>query len=51
MKGSTLLQNVMQYDDSCVVNFWRANKNSANWCAQHSWEIPRETVNLILLAL
>ena len=25
-----------QHGDSCVVNFWRETKNSANWCAQQS---------------
>ena len=32
----TLPQNVMQHVDSCVVNFWRENKNSVNWCVQQS---------------
>ena len=51
VNGQTLPQNAMQHDDSCVVNFWRVNKISANWCAQQSWEIPRKTDNLILLNL
>ena len=29
--GYTLSQNVMLHDVSCDVNFWRENKNSANW--------------------
>ena len=36
VNGYTLPQNAMQNHDSYVVNFWRENKNSANWCAQQS---------------
>ena len=32
----TLPQSAMQYDDSCVVNFRRENKNRPNWCAKQS---------------
>ena len=28
----------MRHDDSRVVNFWRENKYSANWCAKQSRE-------------
>ena len=31
-----LPKNALQHGDSCVVNFWRETKNSANWCAQQS---------------
>ena len=48
---SSLPQNVMQRDDSCVDNFWRENKNSADWCAQQSYGIPRKMANLTLLTL
>ena len=51
VNGYTLPQNAMQHDDCCVVNFWRVNKNSANWCVQQSWGIPRKTANLMLLNL
>ena len=36
VNGLTLPQKAMQHHDSYVVNFWRENKNSANWCAQQS---------------
>ena len=49
--GKHYPQNAMQHDDSYVVNFWRVNKNSANWCTQQSWGNPRKTANLILLNL
>ena len=48
---STLSQNAVQHDRSCVVNFWREYKNSAYWCAKQSKGIPRKTANLILLTL
>ena len=41
----------MQQDHSRVVNFWRENKNRANWCAHQSEGIPVKTTNLILLTL
>ena len=36
VNGLTLPKNALQHDDSCVVNFWRVNKDSVNWCAQQS---------------
>ena len=36
VNGLKLSQNAMQHKDNCVVNFWRENKNTANWCAQQS---------------
>ena len=41
----------LHHGDNCVVNLWCETKNSANWCAQQSWGIPRKTSNLILLTL
>ena len=49
--GKHYPQNAMQHEDSCIVNFWHVNKNSANWCAQQSKGIPRKMANLILLNL
>ena len=51
MNESTLSQNAVQHDRSCVVNFWREYKNSAYWCAKQSKGIPRKTANLKLLTL
>ena len=47
----TVPQNAMQHHDRYVVNFWRENKNSANWCAQQSEGIPSITDTLLLLTL
>ena len=49
--GTYYPQNILQHDDKYVVNFWRETKNSANWCAQQSWGIPRKMANLILITL
>ena len=51
VNGYILPQKTLQLGDSCVVNFGRETKNSANWCVQQSKRIPRQTAYLILLTL
>ena len=34
--GLILPKKTLQHGDSCVVNFGRETKNTANWCAQQS---------------
>ena len=51
VNGKAFAANIMQHGDSCIVNFWRENKNRTNRCAQPSKGIPRKTANLLLLTL